>query len=275
MWASGCWHAWSGLGDHLGGNPSPTLLLSCGDRATTQWVSASAICSTSLTPVRASTQQSRLVRTLLGREPMLPGHSVWPNASRVDRDRTTNGGGPMRRFALLVGIIVTLGLGGAPSAFAADPDVNHFTIEESFTDDNFCGTGEAVETSVFVRGTEFLAPNQPVDYRNVSQVKVVYTNPQNGATVIRHAAGLVSDTIISGDPEGVNTHELTVSGLSGLLRTADGSVLLGAGYIVFHEVFDGDEFVSREILVNRGPHPNLESDLVLFCDVTTEALGLS
>jgi hypothetical protein len=150
-----------------------------------------------------------------------------------------------------------------------------FTITESFTDGDFCGTGQAVDISVSVKGTEFLAPNQPVDYRNVSQVNVVHTNPQNGATVLRHAAGPISDTTISGDPEGVHTHELTVRGLSGQLRTADGVVLLGAGYVVLHEVFNGDEFVSREIVVNRGPHPNLESDLVLFCDVMTDALGLS
>jgi hypothetical protein len=181
----------------------------------------------------------------------------------------------MRRFALVVGIVVALGLGAAPSAVAADPDVNHFTITESFTDGDFCGTGQAVDASVFVRGTEFLAPNQPVDYRTVTEGNVVYTNPQNGATVIRHFAGPLSDTIISGDPEGVHTHELALSGLSGLLRTADGAVLLGAGYIVFHEVFNGDEFISREIVVDRGPHPNLESDLVLFCDVMTDALGLS
>ena len=99
---------------------------------------------------------------------------------------------------MVVGIVVTLGLGAVPSAVAADPDVKHFTITESFTDDNFCGTGQAVDTSVSVKGTEFLAPNQPVDSRNVAQVKVVYTNPQNGATVLRHAAGPVSDTIISG-----------------------------------------------------------------------------
>ena len=183
--------------------------------------------------------------------------------------------GPMRRFALVVGIVVALGLGAVPSAVAADPDVNHFTITESFTDGDFCGTGQAVDISIFARTTEFLALNQPVDYRQVNQGKVVYTNPQNGATVIRHFAGPISDTIISGDPQGVHTRELTVSGLSGLLRTADGVVVLGAGYIVFHEVFNGEEFVSREIVVNRGPHPNLESDLALFCEVMTVALGLS
>lgn len=125
----------------------------------------------------------------------------------------------MRRFALVVGIVVALGLGGAPSAVAAEPGVNHFTITESFTDGDFCGTGQAVDVSISIRGTEFLSPNQPVGYRNVSQGNVVYTNPQNDTTVIRHFAGPVSDTIISGDPQGVNTHELIVSGLSGQVRT--------------------------------------------------------
>jgi hypothetical protein len=181
----------------------------------------------------------------------------------------------MRRFALVVGIVVALGLGAVPSAVAANPEVNHFTITESFTDGDFCGTGQAVDTSISVKGTEFLAPNQPVDYRNVTQVNVVFTNPQNDATVIRHAAGPVSETAISGDPLGVHTVEITVRGLVGQLRTADGVVLLGAGYLVLHEVFNGDEFVSREIVVNKGPHPNADSDLALFCDVTTAALGLS
>ncbi|HEU4947913.1 MAG TPA: hypothetical protein VFT31_12230 [Kribbella sp.] len=182
----------------------------------------------------------------------------------------------MRRFALVVGIVVALGLGAVPSAVAANPDVNHYTITESFTDGDFCGTGQAVETSVFARVTEFLAPNQPVDYRNVTEGNVVYTNPQNGATVIRHFAGPVSDTIISGDPEGVHTQEITVIGLVLLLRTADGGVLMrNAGYLVLHEVFNGDEFVSREVVVDKGPHPNAESDLTLFCDLTTDALGLS
>jgi hypothetical protein len=181
----------------------------------------------------------------------------------------------MRKFALLVGIIVALALGGVPSAFAANPDVNLFSFTDSFTEDDLCRTGQPVVTSISVKGTEFLAPKQPVDYRNVSVVKVVYTNPQNDATVRRHAAGQLSETLISGDPEGVHTVELTVRGLSGLLRTADGAVLLGAGYIVFREVLDGEEFISREVVVNRGPHPNLERDLALFCEATTDALGLN
>ena len=183
----------------------------------------------------------------------------------------------MRRITLLLlGIAVALGLGGAPSAVAANPDVNHFTFTDSFSDDDFCGTGQTVDISVSVRGTEFLAPNQPVDFRNVTQGTVIFTNPLNDATVINHFAGLSSDTIISGDPEGIHTHEFTNKGLPELLRTDHGGVLLrDAGFIVFHQVDNGDEFVSSEIVVDRGPHPDAESDFALFCEVMIGALGLS
>ncbi|TCN39573.1 hypothetical protein EV644_103345 [Kribbella orskensis] len=181
----------------------------------------------------------------------------------------------MRRFALVVGIVVALGLGAVPSAVAANPGVIHFTMTDSFTDPNFCETRHAVDTAISIKQTTFLAPNQPVDVRSVGVVDFVYTNPQNNATVFRHQAGQFSETIISGDPQGVHTVERTVTGLSGHLHTTDGVVLLGAGNLVLHEVFNGDEFVSREIVVNRGPHPNIESDLVLFCEVATAALGLN
>jgi hypothetical protein len=135
----------------------------------------------------------------------------------------------------MVGIIVVFGLGGAPSAFAADPDVNRFTITESFTDPDFCGTGQAVDVSVSIMVTEFLAPNQPVDYRNVAEGNEVYTNPQNGATVISHTAGPLSTVIVSGDPAGAHTQDVTDDGLTRLIRTEQGSVLVrNAGYLVLH-----------------------------------------
>jgi hypothetical protein len=182
----------------------------------------------------------------------------------------------MRRFTLLLGIVVALGLCGAPAALAANPEVNHFTFSDSFTDDDFCGTGQTVEISASGHGTEFFAPNQPVDYRNTSEGNVVFTNPLNGATVINHFAGQFSETLISGDPEGVHTVEQTNIGLPEMYRTEHGGVLTrDAGYIVFHVTFDGDEFISSEIVVNRGPHPQAESDFTLFCDFMPDALGLS
>jgi hypothetical protein len=43
----------------------------------------------------------------------------------------------------------------------------------------------------------------------------------------------------------------------------------------FADTFDlntGD-FISGEILVNSGPHPEADSDFVLFCEVITAALS--
>jgi hypothetical protein len=121
----------------------------------------------------------------------------------------------MRRFTLLLGIVVAaLGLGGAPSAVAANPEVNHYTISDSLTDNDFCGTGQTVDVSVFVRVTEFLAPNQPVDYRNVVEGNVVYTNPLTGATVTDHLANGFSETIISGDPLGYTRSSAPPTGWS-------------------------------------------------------------
>jgi hypothetical protein len=182
----------------------------------------------------------------------------------------------MRRFTLSLGIVAAaLGLGGVPSAVAANPEVNHFTFSDSFTDEDFCGTGQAVDISVSGHGTEFFAPNQPVDYWNTVEGNTVFTNPLNDATVNNHFAGTFSDTTISGDPERVHTHEFTNKGLPEMLRTEQGGVLTrDAGYIVFQTTFDGDEFISSEIVVNKGPHPEAESDFELFCQILPAALGL-
>jgi hypothetical protein len=47
-----------------------------------------------------------------------------------------------------------------------------------------------------------------------------------------------------------------------------------AGYIVQRAVFDGDTFLSIEVVVNKGPHPEADSDFELFCQIMPGALGL-
>ncbi len=183
----------------------------------------------------------------------------------------------MRRFTLSLGIVVSaLAFVALPAAPAANPEVNHFTFSDTFSDDDFCGTGITVDISVAGHGTEFFAPNQPVDYRQTIEGNAVFSNPLNGNTVINHFANTFSDLVISGDPEGLHVHEFTFKGLPEMLRTQNGGVLIrDAGYLIFHQTFDGDEFISSEIFVDKGPHPDAESDFVLFCEVMTSALGLS
>lgn len=183
----------------------------------------------------------------------------------------------MRRFSVLLGAVATaVGLIALPAAVAANPEVNHFRDSGTFTDTDFCGTGKTIEGSFAVHGTEFLAPNQAVDYWQAVEGDVVFTNPRNGSKVFEHFANTFSDTIVSGVEEGLHVHEFSYKGLPELLRTARGAVLLrDAGYLVFRDTFDGDEFVSGEIVLNRGPHPDAESDFALFCEVMTSALGVS
>jgi len=61
---------------------------------------------------------------------------------------------------LLLGIIVAaFALGGLPSAVAANPGVNHRILTDSFTDGDYCETGQALDVSFSVRVAEFSAPN--------------------------------------------------------------------------------------------------------------------
>jgi hypothetical protein len=49
-----------------------------------------------------------------------------------------------------------------------------------------------------------------------------------------------------------------------------------AGEITVRETYDGDEFISREILVDRGGHPILEGHFFpVLCAVVPDALGLT
>jgi hypothetical protein len=185
----------------------------------------------------------------------------------------------MRRFALSLGIAVAaLALVALPAAIAANPDVNHFEFSDTFSDTDFCGTGMTVDIFASGHGTEFLAPNQPVDYRNTTVGKVRFTNPHNENTVILHFAGPFLAKIISGDPEsGTFVEEITNIGLPELIRAKHGGVISrDVGIISFRNTFVDDELVSSEIIgITKGPHPNAESDFELFCKVMTDALGLS
>jgi hypothetical protein len=49
---------------------------------------------------------------------------------------------------------------------------------------------------------------------------------------------------------------------------------LDAGYLAWRDTFDGDQWLSGEYVVIKGPHPDANSDLANFCEVTSTALGL-
>jgi len=180
-----------------------------------------------------------------------------------------------RRFAAATGVAVVLvAIAATPAALGASPQGNHFRDIGTDVDPDFCGTGKQIDIAFNVRVNEWLAPHQ-ADYKSTSSGKVTFTNPLTGDTVINRFAGQSLDVTVSGDPAGINVHEFTSKGLPELFKTPHGGVLTrDAGYIVFRVVFDGDTPLSSDIVVNKGPHPQADSDFELFCQIMPGALGL-
>jgi hypothetical protein len=179
------------------------------------------------------------------------------------------------RHAALAIAVVAAALAVASAAMAANPQHIHLSFSGTETQDDFCGTGKSVNDSFTIQLNLWTAPNQPVVIRNQSESTAVFTNPANGASVIVHNAYSFSDSLISGDPNGLNTHEWTFKGDAELIRSADGGVLgHDRGSLVVDITWNGQEFsgefVSAEIVSDRGGHALFGND----CAVLVPALGL-
>jgi hypothetical protein len=98
----------------------------------------------------------------------------------------------------------------------------------------------------------------------------------DGDAVVVQNAGLVQEREIVDEEAGTITFLTTFKGLPEKIQTAQGPLLLrDAGIVTFADTFDlvTGEFISSEVITQKGPHPELDSDFELFCDVVTEALA--
>jgi hypothetical protein len=203
-----------------------------------------------------------------------PLSSAVESVSRRSRGLLLRSG--VRRFiAASAAGIVLLALAATPAALGAGQQHNRFHDVGTDVDPDFCGTGQAIEIAFDARGNEFEAPHK-ADFKLTLTGTSTFTNPATGDVVILRSAGPIWDTLISGDPEGIHVIESTVKGLPELIKTPHGGVLTrDAGYLVVRNTFDGDELISSEIVLAKGPHPDKESDLELFCELVPEALGIT
>jgi len=144
----------------------------------------------------------------------------------------------------------------------------------TFADDDFCDTGQTVDVAFDGRFAVPLAPTtEPVDSWNNSEAKNVLTNPATGATVLIHSAYRFTQTLISGDPTAVHTVQWAFKGGPEIIRTPHGGVIArDAGNLVVEATFNGDNFVSAEIVSDRGGHSLFANG---DCSVLVPALGLA
>jgi hypothetical protein len=177
--------------------------------------------------------------------------------------------------ALLLTSLVALAIVPA-GALAAPPERFHEVVRETFEDEDLCGiTVDVVVEGVFTDLVFFDDEGNFVRFMSSGSFRTTFTDAQ-GDSVILQTAGQVQDVEASVDEEaGTITFVTTFKGLPEKIQTAQGPVLLrDAGVIAFADTFDLEtgDFISGEVIINRGPHPEADSDFALFCEVITDAL---
>jgi hypothetical protein len=172
--------------------------------------------------------------------------------------------------ALLVALVTALAVLPASALGAKPVEQFHDHFTESFSDE-ICGI--PVDVDLVVTDNFFLYADE--SFKDTSSFSSTVTNPLNGKSVVISSAGLVSGPAPIVDEEaGTITFLTSFKGLPEKIQTASGPVLLrDAGFVTFADTFDLEtgEFISSEITV-KGPHPELDSDFTLFCEVVSEAL---
>jgi hypothetical protein len=146
---------------------------------------------------------------------------------------------------------------------------DHFT--DSFSDE-ICG----IPVDVVIVVTDNFTLYADESFMDRGSFKSTVTNPATGKSIVISSAGLVSGPAPAVDEEaGTITFFTSFKGLPEKIQTKNGPVLLrDAGFVTFQDTFDleTDELISSEVIVNKGPHPDLDSDFELFCEVVTPAL---
>jgi len=182
----------------------------------------------------------------------------------------------MRRLFTLVGLCGAVLIALAVPAGAAKI-VAHF--HESFTevvaDDEICG----IAGSSVLRGMDNVQVFADGTFKDQSTFRAIFTASESGRSVELFVANQVSgpeEPIDNGD--GTITFVATVKGLPEKLKIPHGPTLSrDAGIVTQTTTFlvnpDGSlTFVSGSFSNEKGPHPDLESDFELFCQVVVPAL---
>jgi hypothetical protein len=169
---------------------------------------------------------------------------------------------------VVTALMVVLALPGA--ALAAKPIAafhDHFT-------DSFSGEVCGIPVEIKLVVTDNFSLYADDSFKDTSSVQMTYTNPDNGNSVVLSSAGTVTGTALIDEQAGTITFVTSFVGLPEKIQTAQGAVLLrDVGVATFADTFDlaTGEFLGTEVTLN-GPHPEADSDFVLFCEVITAAL---
>jgi hypothetical protein len=160
---------------------------------------------------------------------------------------------------------------------------SHEHIVMTIPDDEVCGIPVTTTIDIIENIHERLAKSGFPLFQSTGRGTLTFTNPKTGKSVSFFFAGVnYKDLTVVDNGDGTITLRTAVTGVPEKLRLSDGTILnMDVGRIVFVNVLDyngtptnveDDEFVSGYIESISGPHPDLESDFALFCEVVVPAL---
>ena len=179
----------------------------------------------------------------------------------------------MRRVIGPVALASALLVLTAQVALGARPIHEKFTVQESFSED-LCGV--EVMTHIDIRGNVLIFENRLVD---VSRAQITWTNSA-GEWLRNSIAGPVFvEEELDGDILTITERHAGVH--SHLTSAAGQEPAFDRGTVTFVitidlndlENPDDDAFVAFEIAAVAGPHPEVDSDFELFCEVVNNVLG--
>jgi hypothetical protein len=198
----------------------------------------------------------------------------WPSIARARGARLG---------ALSVVLACGLLLAMVQPAAAQLVERSHEHIVLTIPDDEVCGVPVTTTIDIIGNEQERLAKSGFPLFQLTGRGTVTWTNLATGKSVSFFFAGVTAkDLTVVDNGDGTITLRTAVTGVPEKIRLSDGTIVtMDAGRVVFVSVLDyngtptnveDDEFVSGYIESISGPHPDLESEGALFCDVVVAGL---
>ena len=195
----------------------------------------------------------------------------WPGLSRSARFAGLS-------VLLAVGLLLVM----ARPAAAQLVERSHDHIVATIPNDEVCDVSVTTTIDIIANDQQRLAKSGFPLFKDTGRGTITWTNPVTGKSVTNFFAGTTKDLTVVDNGDGTITLRTAVTGVPEKIRLADGSTAtMDAGRVVFVSVLDyngtptntdDDEEISSSIESISGPHPDLESDFALFCQVVVPAL---
>ena len=146
----------------------------------------------------------------------------------------------------------------AGPALAAGQQHDHFRDVFTDVDDDFCGTDQRIDIAGNVLVNEWHAPHKG-DFKQTASGKITLTQPAHrrhrGQPLCRAHLGRQHLGRPRGRPRPAGHRRGTPRAVE---ARAGPRLIRDAGYVVLLQTIEDDEVVENEVLIENGPHPELE-----------------